>query len=177
MGVSRRDQQPRNENQGCSTSECNEFDHQLWKRTDCFPRYVSVFTFVVPKVFKTDMVPGNNKLGFDTFRGYALLNVCFVPMVYFFLIETAGHSLEKIGTWVEDHPKWLVHKDNLSPPFNGGNRPLDEENANPSDEVQVGPSDEAQPRPSGEDQESSGDSDPSVTAPLEEVDLSSWYAR
>ena len=115
------------------------------------------------------MLLGGYKSSLGTFLGYAILNACFVPIVYLLVVETAGHSLEEIGTWVEDHPKWLVHKDNLRAPLDVRSATLDGENASPSEEEPIVPSEA--------EQESSGDSSASITAPYEEVDLTSWYAR
>ena len=41
---------------------------------------------------------------------YAILNACFVPIVYYFIVETANKSLEQIDKWFEVNPGWFVHK-------------------------------------------------------------------
>lgn len=41
---------------------------------------------------------------------FSILNACFVPVVYFLIVETAGKSLEQIDRWFAVNPGWLVHK-------------------------------------------------------------------
>lgn len=41
---------------------------------------------------------------------YSFFNACFVPIVYFLIVETAGKSLEQIDRWFAQNPRWLVHK-------------------------------------------------------------------
>ena len=33
-----------------------------------------------------------------------------MPLIYFFIVETAGRSLEQIDRWFVAHPGWFVHK-------------------------------------------------------------------
>ena len=65
--------------------------------------------------------------------GYSFLNACLVPMVYFLLIETAGHSVEEIDKWAEDNPGWLVHKVNLSSPSAVRSAARGDEESSPSE--------------------------------------------
>ena len=48
---------------------------------------------------------------------FAILNISFVPMVYYLVVETAGRSLEQIDRWFALNTGWLVHKANHSPDF------------------------------------------------------------
>ena len=41
---------------------------------------------------------------------YAILNACFVPLIYYLVVETAGKSLEQIDQWFAANTGWLVHK-------------------------------------------------------------------
>lgn len=45
---------------------------------------------------------------------YAVFNAAFVPLVYYFVVETSGRSLEDTDRWFEHHPGWFVHKANHS---------------------------------------------------------------
>jgi len=53
---------------------------------------------------------GIHYLHWGLYLVYAILNACFVPVVYYFIVETAGKSLEQIDRWFAANPGWLVHK-------------------------------------------------------------------
>lgn len=53
---------------------------------------------------------GIHYLHWGLYLVYAILNACFVPIIYFFIVETAGKSLEQIDRWFAANPGWLVHK-------------------------------------------------------------------
>ena len=53
---------------------------------------------------------GIHYLHWGLYLVYAILNACFVPIVYYFIVETAGKSLEQIDKWFAANPDWLVHK-------------------------------------------------------------------
>jgi hypothetical protein len=44
-----------------------------------------------------------------------VLNVAWVPLIYYFLVETRGRSLEETDRWFHSNPGWFVHKANHSP--------------------------------------------------------------
>ena len=37
-----------------------------------------------------------------------MLNALLVPLIYFFVVETAGKSLEQIDRWFASNPSWFV---------------------------------------------------------------------
>ena len=41
---------------------------------------------------------------------YAILNAAFVPIIYYFIVETAGKSLEQIDQWFAVNKGWFVHR-------------------------------------------------------------------
>jgi hypothetical protein len=53
---------------------------------------------------------GIHYLGWFMYLIYALLNASFVPFVYYFIVETAGKSLEQIDRWFASNPGWRVDK-------------------------------------------------------------------
>ena len=53
---------------------------------------------------------GIHYLKWGLYLVYAILNACFVPIIYYFIVETAGKSLEQIDKWFAANPGWLVHK-------------------------------------------------------------------
>ena len=53
---------------------------------------------------------GIHYLKWGLYLVYAILNACFVPIIYYFVVETAGKSLEQIDRWFAANPGWLVHK-------------------------------------------------------------------
>ena len=53
---------------------------------------------------------GIHYLKWGLYLVYAILNACFVPIIYYFIVETAGKSLEQIDRWFAANPGWLVHK-------------------------------------------------------------------
>lgn len=54
--------------------------------------------------------PGIEHLRFGLYLIYSLLNVTFVPLVYYLVVETQGRSLEETDTWFDRNRDWLVHK-------------------------------------------------------------------
>jgi len=54
--------------------------------------------------------PGIHHLQWGLYLIYAIFNAAFVPMVYYFVVETQGKSLEQTDLWFENNPGWLVHK-------------------------------------------------------------------
>lgn len=54
--------------------------------------------------------PGIHYLHWGLYLVYAVFNASFVPLIYFFIVETAGKSLEQIDRWFAAHPGWFVHK-------------------------------------------------------------------
>ena len=67
---------------------------------DWFANYVVVQTTPI----------GIHYLRWGLYLVYAILNLCFVPVVYFFIVETAQKSLEEIDRWFLHNPGWFVHK-------------------------------------------------------------------
>lgn len=63
--------------------------------------------------------PGIERLGWGFYLIFALLNLTFVPMVYYFVVETKGRRLEDTDRWFEANRAWLVHKADHSV-HNGG---------------------------------------------------------
>jgi hypothetical protein len=55
---------------------------------------------------------GIHHLGWTLYLIYAVLNASFVPFVYYFIVETAGKSLEQIDRWFASNPGWRVDKTN-----------------------------------------------------------------
>lgn len=53
---------------------------------------------------------GMHYLGWALYLIYAVFNACFVPLVYFLVVETAGRSLEEIDRWFQVNRGWLVHR-------------------------------------------------------------------
>ena len=53
---------------------------------------------------------GIHYLKWGLYLVYAVLNAGFVPIIYYFIVETAGKSLEQIDRWFAANPGWLVHK-------------------------------------------------------------------
>jgi hypothetical protein len=64
---------------------------------------------------------GIHHLGWYLYLIYAVLNASFVPFVYYFIVETAGRSLEQIDLWFKNNPGWRVDKADHSPGFGSGN--------------------------------------------------------
>jgi hypothetical protein len=48
---------------------------------------------------------------------WTVLNLSFVPLVYFFYVETAGRTLEDIDTYFREHHNVIVFRDTVSLPF------------------------------------------------------------
>ena len=57
---------------------------------------------------------GIHYLGWGIYLVYSIFNACFVPVVYYLIVETAGKSLEQIDDWFNSNPGWLVHRANQS---------------------------------------------------------------
>ena len=53
---------------------------------------------------------GIHYLKWGLYLVYAVLNACFVPLIYLFIVETAGKSLEQIDRWFAANPGWFVHR-------------------------------------------------------------------
>lgn len=53
--------------------------------------------------------PGIHHLKWGLYLIYALFNVAFVPLVYYFVVETQGKSLEQTDRWFEQNQGWFVH--------------------------------------------------------------------
>ena len=53
---------------------------------------------------------GIHYLGWGIYLVYAIFNACFVPVIYYLVVETAGKSLEQIDEWFKSNPGWLVHR-------------------------------------------------------------------
>jgi hypothetical protein len=53
---------------------------------------------------------GIHYLGWGLYAIYAVLNACFVPFVYYFIVETSGKSLEQIDRWFKENRGWRVDK-------------------------------------------------------------------
>lgn len=53
---------------------------------------------------------GIHHLGWMLYLIYAVLNALFIPFVYYFIVETAGKSLEEIDRWFMANPGWRVDK-------------------------------------------------------------------
>ncbi|ORY68943.1 and other transporter-domain-containing protein [Pseudomassariella vexata] len=63
--------------------------------------------------------PGIEHLKWGLYLVYAVLNALFVPLVYYFVVETKGRSLEDTDRWFENNRRWLVHKADHSAGSNG----------------------------------------------------------
>ena len=64
--------------------------------------------------------PGIEHLQWGFYMIFALLNVIFVPMVYYLVVETKGRRLEETDLWFEANRAWLVHKADHSVHSNKG---------------------------------------------------------
>ena len=53
---------------------------------------------------------GIHYLHWGLYLVYAILNAAFVPIIYYFIVETAGKSLEQIDKWFALNQSWFVHK-------------------------------------------------------------------
>ena len=53
---------------------------------------------------------GMEHLKWGLYLVYAVFNASFVPLIYFFIVETAGKSLEQIDRWFAQNPGWFVHR-------------------------------------------------------------------
>lgn len=68
--------------------------------------------------------PGIQHLKWGYYLIYAIVNLAWVPLIYYFLVETRGRSLEETDRWFHSNPGWFVHK-TLPPPEEAGNgRPV-----------------------------------------------------
>ena len=54
--------------------------------------------------------PGIHHLEWGLYLIYAIFNATFVPLVYYFVVETGGRSLEETDRWFEHNRSWLVHE-------------------------------------------------------------------
>ena len=54
--------------------------------------------------------PGIHYLKWGIYLIYAVLNAAFIPLIYYFVVETAGLSLEEIDGWFAANPGWRVDK-------------------------------------------------------------------
>ena len=63
--------------------------------------------------------PGIEHLQWGFYMIFAVLNVIFVPMVYYLVVETKGRRLEETDRWFEANRAWLVHKADHSVHGNG----------------------------------------------------------
>ena len=70
---------------------------------------------------------GIHYLHWGLYLVYAIFNACFVPFIYFFIVETAGKSLEQIDRWFAANPGWLVHRSSKGSSGAGGYRDEDDE--------------------------------------------------
>ncbi|KAF8243905.1 general substrate transporter [Wilcoxina mikolae CBS 423.85] len=63
-----------------------------------------IFCFLVVMTIPTSF----ENIGYKTYIVYAVLNACFVPIIYFFLVETKGRSLEELDVIfaAEGNPVW-----------------------------------------------------------------------
>lgn len=46
---------------------------------------------------------------------YAVFNLSFIPLIYYFVVETSGLSLEQIDQWFVANPGWRVDKARANP--------------------------------------------------------------
>ncbi|KAF2875994.1 hypothetical protein BDV95DRAFT_603372 [Massariosphaeria phaeospora] len=70
---------------------------------------------------------GIHHLGWGLYLIYAVFNASFVPFVYYYIVETAGKSLEEIDRWFASHPGWRVDKVKEVAAREGWNSDNDEE--------------------------------------------------
>jgi hypothetical protein len=54
--------------------------------------------------------PGIEHLKWGYYLIYAVVNLAWVPLIYYFLVETRGRSLEETDRWFHSNPGWFVHK-------------------------------------------------------------------
>jgi hypothetical protein len=54
--------------------------------------------------------PGIEHLKWGYYLIYAVINLAWVPLIYYFLVETRGRSLEETDRWFHSNPGWFVHK-------------------------------------------------------------------
>ncbi|KAL1586451.1 hypothetical protein WHR41_05233 [Cladosporium halotolerans] len=64
--------------------------------------------------------PGIHHLKWGYYLIYGVVNVIWVPLIYYFLVETRGRSLEETDRWFHSNPGWLVHKADHSPAARSG---------------------------------------------------------
>lgn len=64
--------------------------------------------------------PGIHHLKWGYYLIYGVVNVIWVPLIYYFLVETRGRSLEETDRWFHSNPGWLVHKADHSPAVRSG---------------------------------------------------------
>lgn len=57
---------------------------------------------------------GIHRLQWGLYLIYAVFNAAFVPLVYYFVVETSGRGLEETDRWFQQNPGWFVHKANHS---------------------------------------------------------------
>lgn len=53
---------------------------------------------------------GLHYLHWGLYLVYVVLNAAFVPRIYYFIVETAGKSLEQFDKWFDMNPGWFVHE-------------------------------------------------------------------
>ncbi|KAI1339974.1 general substrate transporter [Xylariaceae sp. FL0016] len=63
-----------------------------------------LFNFLI--VMVSPVMISNIKYG--TYIVWAITNFCFIPIVYFFIPETARASLEDIDVFFEENPEWII---------------------------------------------------------------------
>ena len=59
--------------------------------------------------------PGIEHLKWGYYLIYAAVNLAWVPLIYYFLVETRGRSLEETDRWFHSNPGWFVHKAHHAP--------------------------------------------------------------
>lgn len=59
--------------------------------------------------------PGIHHLRWGYYLIYGVINVSLLPLIYYFLVETRGRSLEETDRWFHKNPGWFVHKANHLP--------------------------------------------------------------
>ena len=79
---------------------------------------------------------GIHYLKWGIYLVYCILNALFVPIIYLFIVETAGKSLEQIDRWFAQNPNWFVHTTSEKPSMSGllnamGRRRTSEEDGGP----------------------------------------------
>jgi hypothetical protein len=70
---------------------------------------------------------GIHYLKWGLYLVYAVLNAAFVPVIYYFVVETAGMSLEQIDRWFAENPGWFVHRAQKGVAGSGGSGGLEHE--------------------------------------------------